>query len=211
MERLGRGLKNSGARRVQGPAASIRCLSVAHSTPAAARRMRRIDSSVRLFSYASRGLRMMLACAARPSLRHRHLPVHRHRGLDQAAARARARRHTPRRSPSIAASCARPSRPTAASRWTRRGTPSLSPSRPRRARSRRRSRRTRGPRVRADPGAMGIHTGTPHVAEEGYVGVGRALGRRGSPPPATAGRCCSRRDARRWSTATCCATWASTA
>ena len=22
-----------------------------------------------------------------------------------------------------------------------------------------------------DPGAMGLHTGTPHVAEEGYVGV----------------------------------------
>ena len=39
---------------------------------------------------------------------------------------------------------------------------------------------------------MGIHTGTPHVGEEGYVGID-VTGRRGSRPAGTAGRCSSPR------------------
>ena len=59
---------------------------------------------------------------------------------------------------------------TAASRWTRRATRSSTPSRPRRsavaAAARPSMRSPAGPiRVR-----MGLHTGTPHLTEEGYVG-----------------------------------------
>ena len=73
--------------------------------------------------------------AARPPLRHRHLPLHRRRGLDAAAARTRRRglRRGARRAPARDPRGLRP--PTTESRSTRRATPSSSPSRPLRVRS----------------------------------------------------------------------------
>ena len=50
---------------------------------------------------------MITARAGRPPLRHRHLPLHRRRGLDAGCCTSWAPRATRRRSPSIAASCAR--------------------------------------------------------------------------------------------------------
>ena len=77
---------------------------------------------------------------------------------------------TRRRWRSTGACCARRSRATAASRSTRRATRSSSPSRraPRRARGGcEEAQAALGPiRVR-----MGLHTGTPLLTEEGYVGV----------------------------------------
>ena len=103
-------------------------------------------------------------------VRHRHLPVHRRRGLDEAPARARRRARTPTRSPSIGGRSARHAPREAGSRSTRRATRSSSPSRRHRALVAAASAMTeglaRGPiRVRA-----GLHTGTPLLAEEGYVG-----------------------------------------
>ena len=82
--------------------------------------------------------------------------------------RSSARRGTRLRWPSTVACCATRSRSTAASRWTRRATRSSSPSRPRPARSARPRRLRRRSRI---PVRMGIHTGTPHVGDEGYVGM----------------------------------------
>ena len=114
-------------------------------------------------------------------------------GSTQAAAMSLGRRRTPRRWQSIAASFERHSAPTAASRWTRKGTPSSSRSRRRRARLRRRPQRlsalAAGPiRVR-----MGIHTGTPLVTERGLRRRQTSIGRHGLPPSATAARCSFRR------------------
>ena len=152
---------------------------------------------------------MITRRAIRSPDRHRHLPLHRRRGLDEAAARARAPRHTRTRSPSIGGSCGRRSPRTAASRSTRRAMPSSSPSRLRRARwrpPRRTGELASGPiRVR-----IGIHTGTPLLTEEGYVGVDvhRAARIAACRPRRAGARLGLDRCARRARIG--CATWAST-
>jgi predicted ATPase len=71
------------------------------------------------------------------------------------------------RLPSIAASCVKRSPGMTVWRWTRRAMPSSSRSRRRPAPSRRRARRTR------NSGCLriGLHTGTPLLTEEGYIGA----------------------------------------
>jgi class 3 adenylate cyclase len=56
---------------------------------------------------------------------------------------------------------------------------------------------------------MGIHTGTPHVTDEG-TSVSTSTARRGSRPPATAARCSYLPPRQRSWARTSCATWAST-
>ena len=107
----------------------------------------------------------------------RHLPLHRHRGLDAAARGARRgiRRRADR---APRARCARRSARTAALRSTTRATRSSShsPTRPRRPPPRPPGRR-RSPtgRVRV---RMGLHTGTPFRTDEGYVGRDVNIGAR---------------------------------
>jgi class 3 adenylate cyclase len=55
---------------------------------------------------------------------------------------------------------------------------------------------------------IGIHTGTPLLTAEGYVGVD-LHGRRASRLRATADRCSCRRPRRSWWASATCATWAS--
>ena len=97
---------------------------------------------------------------ARASDRHRHVSLHRRRGLDEAPARARRRgvRGGARRASAVR--CARRSRSTAASRSTRRGTRSSSRSRPRPGALAAAAEAHDGARGGADPAcASGIHTG----------------------------------------------------
>ena len=102
--------------------------------------------------------------------RNRHLPLHRHRGLDEAAARA-GRGEYAEALASIAASCARRSRAHGGVEVDTQGDAFFVafPTAPGAlaAAAEALDGLAAGPiRVR-----MGIHTGTPHLAEEGYVGV----------------------------------------
>ena len=76
-----------------------------------------------------------------------------------------------RRSRSIGGSCARPLPRRGESKSTRRATPSSSPFRQRRGRSARPLTRSPVWRQARSGCGSGIHTGTPHVTDEGYVGV----------------------------------------
>ena len=110
-------------------------------------------------------------CGKPTSERHGHIPVHRCPGLDEAApcARRGGIRRGVGRAP--AASCATPSPATAGSRSTPRATPSSSPSRPHPERwppQPRRPKRSRDGPIRV---RIGIHTGTPLLTDEGYIGA----------------------------------------
>ena len=109
--------------------------------------------------------------------RHRHVRLHRHRGLDAPAAGTRATRTTGGSRATTGGSCARRSGRTAERRSTRRATRSSSRSRVRATRSRPRSTRsapsttTSGPAARRCSCAWAIHTGEPHIGDEGYLGL----------------------------------------
>ena len=139
--------------------------------------------------------------------RHRHLPVHRHRGLDPAA-------RAPR--PGLGRGAGRPPRPAgrrdrrarAGRRSTAAGTPSSPCSRgpptrsrrpwPRSARSRRRSGR-RGPAC----GCGWACTPARPSAPAGTTPASTCTAPRASPPPRAAARCCSRRPRACWPSAPC--------
>ena len=103
--------------------------------------------------------------------RHRHLPVHRHRGLDGAARPARERASTRRCSTSTVACCAPPSRTRAAVRSTRRATRSSSRSRRAAGAIQAAARAQRETAATQLPIRIGIHTGEPSVGPTGYVGL----------------------------------------
>ena len=103
--------------------------------------------------------------------RHRHLPLHRHRGLDAAAPRARPGRVCGRARGAPATSCEMRSRRTAGSRSTRRATPSSSPSRPRPAPPRPRARRRTSSRPGRSRCAWACTRARRPSPGEGYVGV----------------------------------------
>ena len=104
------------------------------------------------------------------SERHRHLPLHRRRGLDAAPARARCGGLSggARRAP--AGDRARPAPRRAGSRSTPRETPSSSPSRPLREAARGCPAMTDALEAGPIQVRVGLHTGTPLLTEEGYVG-----------------------------------------
>ena len=129
---------------------------------------------------------------ARAARRHGHLPLHGHRGLDAAAARARRRglRGGAGRAP------ARPARRVRAPRRRRGRHAGRRVLRRVRRRARRAARRRPRRRRRSATGRSGCGwastPATPHVTEEG-TSASTSTGRRGSLPPATAARCSSRR------------------
>ena len=133
--------------------------------------------------------RMITPRAIRSPDRHRHLPLHGRRGLDEAPARPR-RGGVRRGLAEHRASSATPAPRRAGSRWTRRATPSSSPSRRLRERSQRRRSFTDALASGPILVRIGLHTGTPLLTEEGYVGED-VIAPRASPRPATAGRCSS--------------------
>ena len=113
-----------------------------------------------------------------------------------------ARTSTQMRWPSTVAYCARRSRRTEASRWTRRGTRSSSPSRPPTGAAAAAARRAH---ERWQPGRsrvrMGLHTGTPTRDGRGVRRGSTCTAARASPPSPTAARSSSPRRRPRSSTA----------
>ena len=148
--------------------------------------------------------------AARSPLRHRHLPLHRRRGLDEAPARARrgGLRGRARRAPPRPARGVR--RHTAASRSTRRATRSSSPSRRRRARS---QAARRGDRRASPPARSGCAWASTPARRSDRRGLRRratSTARRGSPRRARRAGARLRVDGRARRAPTGCATSAST-
>ncbi len=101
-----------------------------------------------------------------------HVPLHRHRGVDAAAARARATRYADALA-EHGACCARRSRGTAASRWTRRATRSSSPSPTRLGRACAAAADGAGARSRAARSACAwaCTRASRSSTDEGYVGI----------------------------------------
>ena len=133
----------------------------------------------------------MIRADARSAGRHRHLPLHRHRGLDAAAARARRERYADALAEHrrlLREAFAR----TAGSRSTRRATRSSSPSRARRTRSPRRAR-AGGARRRGRSACGWASTRASRCStDEGYVGIDVHRAAR-IAAAGTAARCWSRR------------------
>ena len=123
----------------------------------------------------------------RPTFRHRHVPLHRHRGVDAAAPGAGRRvcggacRAPPCAARRLAA--ARGDRGRHAGRRVLRRFRDVRPMRVAAAAEAQLALAGGPVRVR-----MGLHTGEPLRADEGYVGFD-VTARRGSRPPGAAGRC----------------------